>query len=121
MSYTTFKYSDLKFDSQHINNGESAFVRCRVKNTGSCDGDEVVQLYIRDLISSVSRPVKELKGFQRIHLRAGEEKEIFFNITPDLLKMLNDKMQWVVEPGEFRIMIGASSKDIRLRDILTVN
>jgi beta-glucosidase len=62
--------------------------------------------------------VKELKGFKRIHLAAGEEREISFNLTPDLLKMLNDKMQWVVEPGEFRIMIGASSKDIRLRDII---
>ncbi|MNZ80345.1 Periplasmic beta-glucosidase precursor [compost metagenome] len=65
--------------------------------------------------------MKELKGFQRISLKPGEEKEISFSITPDLLKMLNEQMKWVVEPGDFRIMIGASSKDIRLRDILTVD
>jgi beta-glucosidase len=118
LSYTTFEYSDLKFDKQHLDKGESTSVRCRIKNIGDHDGEEVVQLYIRDLLSSVSRPVKELKGFKRIHLAAGEEREISFNLTPDLLKMLNDKMQWVVEPGEFRIMIGASSKDIRLRDII---
>jgi beta-glucosidase len=120
LSYTTFEYSDLKFDNQNINNGESTFVRLKLKNSGKFDGDEVVQLYIRDLLSSVSRPVKELKGFQRVHVKAGEEKELSFEITPDLLKMLDDKMQWVIEPGDFRIMIGASSKDIRLRDVLTV-
>jgi beta-glucosidase len=120
LSYTTFDYSDLKFDKQYPGKGESTIVNCRIKNSGNCDGDEIVQLYIRDLLSSVSRPVKELKGFQRIHLKKGEEKVISFSITPDLLKMLNDKMQWVVEPGDFRIMIGASSKDIRLRDILTI-
>lgn len=79
-----------------------------------------MQLYVRDLLASVARPMKELKGFQRISLKPGEEKEVVFPITPDLLKMLNEQMKWVVEPGEFRIMIGASSKDIRLRDILTV-
>jgi beta-glucosidase len=121
LSYTRFEYSDLRFDKKILKNGDSTLVRFRIKNSGTKDGDEVIQLYIRDLLSSVARPVKELKGFQRIHFRAGEEKEILFNITPDLLKMLNDKMQWVVEPGEFRIMIGASSKDIRLRDILTIN
>jgi len=120
LSYTKFEYSDLRFDKQILNNGDSTHIRFRIRNSGISDGDEVIQLYIRDLLSSVSRPVKELKGFQRIHLRAGEEKEILFNITPDLLKMLNDKMQWIVEPGEFRIMIGASSKDIRLRDKLTI-
>jgi beta-glucosidase len=83
-------------------------------------GDEVVQLYIKDLLSSVVRPVMELKGFQRVHLLPGEEKEIKFSITPELLSMLNADLKTVVEPGDFRIMIGASSRDIRLREILNV-
>ena len=91
-----------------------------MKNTGTFDGDEVVQLYIRDELSSVAQPVKQLKGFQRVFLKAGEQKEVSFAITPDQLKMLNGDMKWVVEPGTFRVMIGASSRDIRLRGILTV-
>ncbi|UKJ05879.1 glycoside hydrolase family 3 C-terminal domain-containing protein [Solitalea lacus] len=120
LSYTKFEYGNLKFDTKNIAKGESTKVHCTIKNIGSQAGDEVVQLYVRDLISSVARPIKELKGFQRIYLKPGEEKEVSFQITPDLLKMLNEHMQWVVEPGEFRIMIGASSKDIRLRDVITV-
>jgi beta-glucosidase len=120
LSYTKFEYTELKFEHQKIKQGESTRVKFRIKNIGSRDGDEVVQLYIRDLVSSVAQPIKQLKGFQRIHLKAGEEKEVSFLISPDLLKILNDKMQWVVEPGDFRIMIGASSKDIRLRDVLEV-
>ncbi len=120
LSYTNFEYSNLFFDKNPISMGDSTIVHCKIKNTGMMDGEEVVQLYIRDLVASVARPVKELKGFQRIFLKAGEEKDVTFLITPSLLKMLNDKMKWVVEPGDFRIMIGASSKDIRQRDILTV-
>ncbi|MND67834.1 Periplasmic beta-glucosidase precursor [compost metagenome] len=120
LSYTKFEYTNLKFDKKQIAKNESTVVHCTVKNTGTRAGEEVVQLYVRDLLASVARPMKELKGFQRISLKPGEEKEVVFPITPDLLKMLNEQMKWVVEPGEFRIMIGASSKDIRLRDILTV-
>jgi beta-glucosidase len=98
---------------------DSTKVYCTIKNISNRDGEEVVQLYIRDLLSSLAQPIKQLKGFQRIFLKAGESKEVSFNITPGLLKMLNGNMQWVVEPGEFRIMIGASSKDIRLRDVVT--
>jgi len=121
LSYTSFEYSDLRFDKQVLESSESTFVRFKIKNSGTSDGDEVIQLYIRDLLSSVSRPVKELKGFKRIYLKAGEETEVSFKLTSDLFKMLNEKMQWVVEPGDFRIMIGASSKDIRLRGILSIN
>src|SRR5262249_44140210 len=99
---------------------DSTVVRCRIKNTGAKDGDEVVQLYIRDILGSVSRPVIELKGFQRIHLNAGEEKEISFVITPEMLSMLDKNLKKIVEPGDFRIMIGASSRDIRLKETLTV-
>ena len=80
----------------------------------------MVQLYIRDVLASVTRPVIELKGFQRIHLNPGESKSVAFEISPDMLNMLNEDMKWVVEPGEFRIMIGSSSRDIRLTDKLVV-
>ncbi len=120
LSYTKFEYSNLRFDKNNINKNDSTVARFTLKNTGSVAGDEVVQLYIRDLLSSVVRPVMELKGFQRVHLLPGEEKEISFSITPDLLSMLNSELKTVVEPGDFRIMIGASSRDIRLRQILTV-
>jgi len=121
LSYTSFSYSDLQCDKLHMKQNDSIMVQFILKNTGLRDGDEVIQLYIRDLLSSVTRPVKELKGFQRIHLKAGEEKKVLFSITADLLKMLNDRLDWVVEPGDFRIMIGASSSDIRLREIITVD
>lgn len=100
---------------------DSTVVSCKITNTGKVDGDEVVQLYIHDELASVVRPVIELKGFRRIHLKAGESTEISFVITPELLSMLNKNLKKVVEPGDFRIMIGASCKDIRLRGILNVS
>jgi beta-glucosidase len=120
LSYTTFEYSDLVFDRAEMGAGDTATIRCTVKNTGDRNGDEVAQLYIRDVVASLARPVIELKGFERVSLSAGESKTLTFTLGPDQLKMLNDKMQWVVEPGDFRVMIGASSKDIRLRGILRV-
>lgn len=120
LSYTTFEYSGLTFSREKVNADESLTVSFNLKNAGKTDGDEVVQLYIRDELASVSRPVMELKGFQRVHLKAGESKNIVFEITPEMLSMLNEQMQRVVEPGTFRIMIGASSNDIRLRGIITV-
>ncbi|PKP03859.1 MAG: beta-1,3-glucosyltransferase [Bacteroidetes bacterium HGW-Bacteroidetes-6] len=120
LSYTQFEYSDLRFEKPSIGSCDSTTVSFTLKNTGKYDGDEVVQLYIRDEIASVARPVMELKGFQRIHLKSGESKTISFKITPLILSMLNEQMQRVVEPGVFRIMIGASSNDIRLRGSLNV-
>ena len=120
LSYSTFEYGDLTFDTKEINTEGIATCRFNITNTGDYDGDEVVQLYIRDLIASVTRPVMELKGFQRIHLKKGETKEMTFTITPEMLTMLDEQMNRIVEPGEFRIMIGAASNDIRLREILTV-
>jgi beta-glucosidase len=120
LSYTHFAYSNLWLDKPAISSHESANVHCTVTNTGSYAGDEVVQLYIHDLLASVARPVMELKGFQRIHLQPGESREVTFSITPDMLSMLNQQMQTVVEPGDFRIMIGASSRDLRLKTTLTV-
>lgn len=120
LSYTNFTYSDMRFDNAVIDTATTTTVHCKVTNTGKMDGDEVVQLYIRDVLASVARPVMELKGFQRIHLAAGETKEVSFTITPAMLSMLNAQMQTVVEPGDFRIMIGASSRDIRLKETLVV-
>ncbi|MDQ2864188.1 MAG: fibronectin type III-like domain-contianing protein, partial [Bacteroidota bacterium] len=99
----------------------SSVMRCKRSFTLSPMGsDEVVQLYIHDLLASVSQPVMALKGFQRIHLNAGESKEISFTISPEMLSMLDKDLKSVIEPGDFRIMIGASSRDIRLKETLTV-
>lgn len=120
LSYTVFEYSGLRLIPPEITAQESTVASFTLRNTGLLEGDEVVQLYIRDELSSVARPITELKGFQRIHLEPGESRELGFTITPDILTMLNADLQEVVEPGDFRIMIGASSKDIRLRGIITV-
>ncbi|HJU75079.1 MAG TPA: glycoside hydrolase family 3 C-terminal domain-containing protein, partial [Gemmatimonadaceae bacterium] len=120
LSYTSFVYSDLTIDPREMTATASATVRCRVKNVGSRAGDEVVQLYLRDVLASVARPVMELKGFARIHLAPGEEKEVSFPLTPEHLRMLDGDMRWLVEPGLFRVLVGASSKDIRLRGDLLV-
>jgi beta-glucosidase len=120
LSYTSFEYSDLKFSKNIIGTNENVTITCNVKNTGEVKGDEVVQLYIHDELASVAQPIKELKGFQRVTLNAGEQQELAFELTPKDLSMLNVDMERVVEPGDFRIMIGASSKDIKLRGILKV-
>ncbi|MBN2171724.1 MAG: fibronectin type III-like domain-contianing protein, partial [Candidatus Krumholzibacteriota bacterium] len=99
---------------------DTAAVHFTVTNAGDRDGDEVAQLYLRDALASVARPVMELKGFQRVHLRAGETRALRFAITPDMLAMLDRDLERVVEPGDFRVMIGASCRDIRLRETLTV-
>lgn len=121
LSYTSFEYSDSKLSKSNIYASENTTIRFKITNTGNFDGDEVVQLYIKDEFASVARPILELKGFQRVHLKKGETKEITFEITPELLTMINKDMQHVVEKGDFRILIGSSSNNIRLREILTVN
>ena len=120
LSYTTFAYSGLQLEKGTISSRDSVRVRLTVKNTGSRDGDEVVQLYLKDPVASVARPVIELKGFQRVHLRAGESRDLSFTITPAMLELLDREMKRVVEPGEFRILLGSSSTDIRLQGTLTV-
>ncbi|MCG9793142.1 glycoside hydrolase family 3 protein [Flavobacterium algicola] len=120
LSYTSFEYSDMKFSKNKIDATESIKVTFNVKNVGKVNGDEVIQLYIRDVLASVARPIKELKGFQRITLKAGQSQKVTFELTPEDLSMLDKDMKKVVESGDFRIMIGASSKDIRLRGILNV-
>lgn len=120
LSYTTFEYSNMQLEKNNIAATDSAVVHFNLKNTGTKDGDEVAQLYIHDVLASVSQPVMQLKGFQRIHLKAGETKEISFTITPQMLSILDKDLKTVVEPGDFRIMIGASSRDIQLKETLTV-
>jgi beta-glucosidase len=120
LSYTTFEYANLSIEPAEIAATASTTVRFVVRNTGSRAGDEVVQLYVRDVLGSVARPVMELKRFQRISLRPGEQREVTFTIGPKDLRMLDAGMNWIVEPGVFRVMIGGSSKDIRVRGQVTV-
>jgi beta-glucosidase len=120
LSYTNFEYSDLSIESPDITPTGSTTVRCRVTNSGSRAGDEVVQLYVRDLLASVARPVMELAGFRRVHLAPGESREVAFTVGRGQLQMLDRDLHWIVEPGTFRLLIGASSRDIRLRGDLVV-
>ena len=120
LSYTTFEYSDLEITPKVITPNQKATIRLKVTNTGKRAGDEVAQLYTRDILSSVTTYEKNLAGFERIHLKPGESKEIVFTLDRKHLELLNADMKWTVEPGEFAIMAGASSEDIRLNGILTV-
>jgi len=120
LSYTTFEYSDLKISPAIITPNQKAYVTCKVTNTGKRSGDEVIQLYVRDVLSSVTTYEKNLAGFERVHLKPGETKEITFPIDCKALELLNANMHWVVEPGDFTLMLGASSTDIRLNGTLTV-
>ncbi|PTX18863.1 beta-glucosidase [Pontibacter mucosus] len=114
LSYTTFEYSDLEVNPIENRGDVEVKVLFQVKNTGSRDGDEVVQLYLRDRVSSIVTPDRQLKKFQRVHLKAGEQKAVELVLHAEDLMLLNTKMQWVVEPGDFDILVGASSDDIRL-------
>ena len=120
LSYTEFAYSTLVVEPATIAAGGAARVRCRVRNAGARAGDEVVQLYVRDELASAARPVMQLAGFRRVHLAPGEEREVVFELPAEQLSMLDADMRRVVEPGTFRIMVGASSADIRLRGELVV-
>ena len=120
LSYTTFEYSDLEISPKVITPDQKATVRLKVTNTGKRAGDEVVQLYTRDILSSITTYEKNLAGFERIRLKPGETKEVTFTLDRKHLELLNADMKWIVEPGEFAIMAGASSQDIRLNGILTV-
>ena len=113
LSYTTFEYGDLKLSANEMTNSNELTATIKVTNTGKYDGDEVVQLYLRDIVGSVTRPVKELKNFERITLKAGESKDVSFKITPEMLKFYNYDLQFVNEPGEFSVMVGGNSRDLK--------
>jgi beta-glucosidase len=118
LSYTNFSISKPTLDKPTIKNGEAAKVSVTVTNTGKVAGDEVVQLYIHDVVATVTRPVKELKGFARVALKAGETKTISFEISPDKLKMWDLQMQHVIESGDFEIMVGNSSDSKDLQKVV---
>ncbi|PYO93000.1 MAG: beta-1,3-glucosyltransferase [Gemmatimonadetes bacterium] len=120
LSYTSFAYSGLTIEPAVLGPTGTATVRCRVKNVGARAGAEVVQLYVHDELATVARPVMALAGFARVQLAPGEEREVVFRLGPERLRLLNQAMHWVVEPGDFRILVGSSSRDIRLRGVLTV-
>jgi beta-glucosidase len=120
LSYTTFAYSGLRIAPEEMKPDKHVVVYCTVKNTGSVAGDEVVQLYIRDMEASVTRPVMELRGFTRVALAPGEWKDVRFDLGFDELSMLDAHMKRIVEPGDIKIMIGSSSADIRLRGFVKV-
>lgn len=120
MSYTTFKYSNLRLSAQNISPTDSVVVSCDITNTGKRAGDEVVQLYIQDVLSTVTTYEKNLRGFERVHLKPGETRSLSFVIKPEHLQLINEQYQHVVEPGDFKVMMGASSVDIRLEDTFTV-
>lgn len=117
LSYTTYKYGKPTLSKDKINKNESVTISFDLTNTGKMDGTEIVQLYIRDEYGSITRPVKELKGFQRVALKAGETKKVEFTITPDDLKFYTIRKVWEVEPGDFTIMVGASSADEDLQSV----
>lgn len=113
LSYTTYEYGDLTLSSSKMKADGKVEASITVKNTGLRDGDEIVQLYIRDISASIARPVKELKGFQRIHLKSGESKTVKFDITRSQLEFYGSDLKPVVEPGDFTIMVGPNSRDLK--------
>ncbi|MGH7735870.1 MAG: glycoside hydrolase family 3 C-terminal domain-containing protein, partial [Gemmatimonadales bacterium] len=120
LSYTTFTYAGLYVDPAAVDSGGKATVRCTVRNTGAVGGDEVVQLYLRPEVSSAAQPVIRLAGFRRIHLGPGESEEVSFPVGPEQLRIVDAQGDRVLEKGSIAVMIGASSRDIRLRGELVV-
>ncbi|RZK36851.1 MAG: glycosyl hydrolase, partial [Hymenobacter sp.] len=120
LSYTAFKYSDLKISRTSMGSGETAQVQFTLTNTGKVAGEEVAQLYVRDLVASVARPLKELKDFQKVSLKPGESRTITFTINKDKLAFYNNKLEWAAEPGDFNLLVGSASDDIRLESKLTL-
>lgn len=115
LSYTTFRYGDLQLSNNSMNERGKITASVTVTNTGNYDADEIVQMYIRDMVGSVARPVKELKGFERIHLKKGESRTVSFDITAKQLKFYNSALNWVCEPGEFEVMVGGNSRDVQTK------
>jgi beta-glucosidase len=118
LSYTTFSFSNMVLEKQNIKADESTKVSIDVTNTGDVEGAEVVQLYIRDIFGSVTRPIKELRGFKKISLKPGETQTVSLDVLPEHLAFTNIDFDYVVEPGDFEIMIGNSSKDEDLTKLL---
>jgi beta-glucosidase len=118
LSYTTFGYSDLKISASIMKENETIDISFSLTNNGTYAGEEVAQFYLRDKVASVSRSIRELKGFRKVILQPGESKTIHFTVNKEKLSFYNSKLEWVAEPGEFDIMIGSSSSDIRLKGLI---
>lgn len=118
LSYTNFVYSDFRLSSNQLSKQQSIQVEVTLTNSGKYDGAEVVQLYTLDKVRSVTPPEKELKGFQKIYLKAGESKKVSFTLSEEMLRFYNPSLQFVSEPGEFTVMVGGNSKDLLVRDIV---
>lgn len=116
LSYTTFSYGDISLSAKSFKPNETLTASVTISNTGKYNGTETVQLYIRDMVASVVQPVKELKGFQQIFLKAGESKKVTFKLTANDLKFYNEKLNYVYEPGDFKIFIGTNSNDVKEAD-----
>lgn len=115
LSYTTFEYANLRVAPERQRAAGDISVSVDVRNTGERAGDEVVQVYVRDKVSSVTIYEKQLRGFERVGLKPGETKTVKFNLQPEDLMLLDRNLNWTVEPGEFEVMIGSSSEDIKLK------
>ncbi|HYX09054.1 MAG TPA: fibronectin type III-like domain-contianing protein, partial [Bacteroidales bacterium] len=115
LSYTSFAFSNLEISPEKQGPEGTVTVSCEVQNTGDRQGDEVVQLYLSDLVSSVTTYESDLRGFERVSLQAGEMKKVIFTLHPDDMSLLDKNMNEVVEPGEFEVRVGSSSQDIRLK------
>ena len=113
MSYTNFQYSDIKLNKAAIRANEKLTATVTITNAGNYDGEEVVQLYIRDITGSVVRPVKELKGFQKIRINKGQSKQVQFTLTANDLRFYNDQLQYIYEPGKFKLYIGGNSREVK--------
>ncbi len=117
LSYSSFTYSDVKLSSTSLKGNQTLKASVTLTNSGKFDGQEVVQLYIRDVVGSITRPMKELKGFQKLALKAGESKTVTFSITPEDLKFYNSNLKYDWEPGEFEVMIGSNSRDVKMQKV----
>jgi beta-glucosidase len=117
LSYTQFEYGAIQINNKSIEGDGKLEVSISIKNIGDRDGSEVVQLYVRDLVASTTRPIKELKGFEKLALKVGESKEVQFELTKQDLKFYNFDIDFVFEPGEFDIMIGPNSRDLKIERI----
>jgi len=123
LSFTTFEYSNLKVNRKKIKSADTLNISFNVANIGKVDGDEVCQLYVRDAESTLPMPIKQLKGFERVHLKTGESKSITMKLKADEDLTYYDvkKCGYAIEPGDFEIQVGPSSQDIRLRETIIVN
>lgn len=120
LSYTDFKYSGLTLSSPAMSGKDKVTLSFDLANSGKVEGTEIVQLYLRDMVSSVVRPLKELKGFQKVHLKPGETRRVSFTIDRDTLSFFNSQLAWGAEAGDFKLMVGSASDDIRLESTLTL-